>query len=49
MHPAIRRLIELHRLAPLPVEGTRFAQPYRAAQETARGLPAATGMSGLYC
>ena len=49
MHPTIRRLIDLHRLTPLPVEGTLFAQTYRSAQELAPGLPAATAMIGLYC
>jgi predicted cupin superfamily sugar epimerase len=49
MHPTIRRLIELHRLTPLPIEGTLFAQTYRSAQELAPGLPAATAMIGLYC
>lgn len=49
MHPTIRTLIERHRLEPLPVEGTLFAQTYRTAWEIEPGRPAGTAMVGLYC
>jgi hypothetical protein len=49
MHPVVQKLIEQHRLEPLPVEGTLFAQTYRSAAELAPGQPAGTVMVGLYC
>jgi len=49
MHPTLRRLIALHGLTPLPVEGTLFAQTYRSTHELAPGVPAGTAMIGLYC
>jgi predicted cupin superfamily sugar epimerase len=49
MDPTVRRLIEQHRLRPLPVEGTLFAPTYRSAAELPGGAPVGTAMIGLYC
>jgi predicted cupin superfamily sugar epimerase len=49
MSPVIAALIERHRLQPLPIEGTLFAQTYRSNEKLTPGTPAGTAMVGLYC
>ena len=49
MHPTIQALIDRHRLRPLPVEGTLFAETHRTPLELEPGRPAGTAMIGLYC
>jgi len=48
MNPEVRRLIELHRLTPLPVEGTWFRGTWRSRRELPSGKPMGTAMIGLY-
>jgi predicted cupin superfamily sugar epimerase len=42
-------MIERFGMAPLPVEGTLFAQTYASAATTAAGGPAGTAGVGLFC
>lgn len=49
MDSIIQKLIAYHRLEPLPVEGTLFAQTYRTPGELSPGRPFGTAMIGLYC
>lgn len=49
MNDEVRRLIEVHRLAPLPVEGTLFRGTWRSRRELPNGKPMGTAMIGLYC
>ena len=44
-----RLLIERFGLAPLPVEGTLFAQTYVSEAKTPAGGPAGTAGVGLFC
>ena len=48
MHPIARRLVEHHRMSPLPVEATWFVSTYRSPAELADGAPVGTAMLGLY-
>jgi len=49
MDDEVRRLIEVHGLAPLPVEGTLFRGTWRSRRELPDGKPMGTAMIGLYC
>ncbi len=49
MHPEVKALIDHYHFQPLPVEGTLFANTYRAPQEYEDGKPVGTAIVAMYC